>query len=286
MTSGEHRGDAMRGRVVLVTGSTDGIGKATALGLAKIGATVVLHGRSKDRCLSTADEIRRLSGNTQIDFVVADLSSQKQIRRLADDITGRYTAIHVLVNNAGVYLNDRSTTEDGLEMTFAVNHAAPFLLTLLLLDSLRSGAPSRIVNVSSVTHMQARLDFDNLQGEKKYHPYGAYAISKLGNILFTYEIAERLRGTQVTANCLHPGVIATKLLKAGFPTSGGSSTVVGAATSVFLASAPELEGVTGKYYVNMKQESSSPTSHHPDIRRRLWDVTARLCNLSADSFFS
>lgn len=276
----------MKGRTVLVTGATDGIGKETALGLAAMGATVLVHGRDGARCRTVVDDIRRLTGKTDAETFVADLSSQQQIRRLASDIHEQHGGLHVLINNAGVYVPSRQTTGEGLEMTFAVNHVAPFLLTHLLIDLLKAGAPARIVNVSSTSHTQARLDFDNLQGEKKYHPYGAYALSKLGNVFFTYEIAKRLEGTGVTANCLHPGVIDTKLLRAGFPSLTGAAVPDGAATSIYVASAFNVEGVTGRYFVKKKEEPSSPLSHDRAVRKQFWDVTARLCHCDPDTAFS
>lgn len=215
----------MKDKIVLITGSTDGIGKETALQLAQLGATVIVHGRSTERCQATRDDIRQATGNPNVDCVVADLSSQRQVRQMAADIIVRYDRLHVLINNAGVILLKRQLTEDGLETTFAVNHLAPFLLTLLLLDLLKKSAPARIITVSSTVHYDEQIKFDNLQGERDYYGLGAYKVSKLGNVLFTFELAERLKGTGVTANCLHPGVVATKLLDTGWGWSNGLSSV-------------------------------------------------------------
>ena len=200
----------MKNKIVLITGSTDGIGKETALQLAQRGATVIVHGRSVDRCQAACDDIRRATGNSNVDFVVADLSSQRQVRRMAAEIQERTDRLHVLINNAGVIVLTRQVTEDGLEATFAVNHLAPFLLTHLLLDRLKASAPARIINVSSTVHYDAQIKLDNLQSEKNYNGINAYKLSKLGNVLFTFELADRLEGLDVTANCLHPGVVATK----------------------------------------------------------------------------
>ena len=178
----------MQGKIILVTGSTDGIGKETARQLAELGASVIVHGRHADRCEAARDEIRATTGNSRVDFVAADLSSQRQVRQMAAEIIARYDRLHVLINNAGVILLQRQLSEDGLEMSFAVNHLAPFLLTHLLLDRLKQSAPARIINVSSTVHYDAPLKFDNLQGERKYNGVEAYKIAKLGNVLFTYEL--------------------------------------------------------------------------------------------------
>ncbi len=190
----------MKGQIVLVTGSTDGIGKQTALELARLGAHVLVHGRSQERAAAARDEIRRQVDNAQVAEIVGDLASLGEVRQLAATLQQRYDRLDVLINNAGVFMNERRLTEDGLEMTFAVNHLAPFLLTQLLMNSLRAAPKARIITVSSVAHQRARVDFYNLQGERNFNGYGAYALSKLWNILFKYELAERLAGTGITAN--------------------------------------------------------------------------------------
>ena len=238
----------MKDKIVLITGSTDGIGKETALQLAQLGATVIVHGRNAERCQVACDDIRRATSNPNVDFVVADLSSQPEVRRMAVEVLARTDRLHVLINNAGVIVLKRQLTEDGLEMTFAVNHLAPFLLTNLLLDRLKSSAPARIVNVSSMVHYDAPLKFDNLQSEKNYNGITAYKQSKLGNVLFTFELAERLKGSGVTVNCLHPGIVATKLLDTGWGWSNGLSSAQGAALSVYLATSPAVENMTGKHF--------------------------------------
>ena len=239
--------DSMHNKVILITGSTDGIGREAALELAARGFTVFVHGRSIFRARNVAEEIRTATGNKHAEVLAADLSSQRQVRELASEISKRCDSLDVLINNAGVFMNERQVTEDGLELSFAVNHLAPFLLTNLLLGLLQKSTPARIITVSSMVHAQGRVDFSDLQSEKRFVGYDAYALSKLGNVLFTYELAERLQGTGVTANCLHPGVIATKLLRAAFE-SDGASPAEGAATMLYLATSPEVEQVTGRYY--------------------------------------
>src|SRR5918993_383875 len=218
----EKHGGGMREKICLITGATSGIGRATAMGLANMGAGVVMVGRDRGRGEAAMADIKEKSANTSVDLMLADVSSQEEIRRLADEFKEAYPRLDVLINNAGVFRSERITTADRLETTFAVNHLAYFLLTNLLLDRLKAGAPSRIVNVASADHSNAAIDFDDLQGEKGYRGAKAYSQSKLANVLFTYELARRLQGTGVTANCLHPGVIATKLLAdyVGVPVAG------------------------------------------------------------------
>jgi NAD(P)-dependent dehydrogenase (short-subunit alcohol dehydrogenase family) len=269
--------EAMKGKVVLVTGSTDGIGKETALELARMGATVILHGRHPGRCQQALDECIRESGNRHLGCFAADLSSLHEVRRLAEDIRRQYSRLDVLINNAGIFMTHRHLSDDGFELTFVVNHLAPFLLTQLLLDLLRATAPSRIVTVTSAAHQRGQLDFENLQGEKQYTGYGAYALSKLANVLFTIELAARLAGTGVTANCFHPGTIGTKLLRQGFGRTSGSSVKEGAVTAVYLAADPDVALVSGKYFVKKREEPPSQAAGDAVLREKLWDVSARLC---------
>lgn len=270
----------MKSSVVVITGSTDGIGRQAALELAATGATIVVHGRDRARGQKAVSEIRSATGNEHVDLLIADLSSLRQVRGLANEILVRYHRIDVLINNAGVYMKTRVLTEDGAELTFAVNHLAPFLLTNLLLERLKKSSPARIITVSSVAHMRGTLDFDNLQGEKTFGAYEAYSRSKLANVLFTYELARRLEGTGVTANCLHPGVIATKLLRAGFSFSG-APVENGASTIVYLATSPEVEKVSGGYFENRRAVSSSRLTHNEDCQKRLWEVSEGLSGLSS-----
>jgi NAD(P)-dependent dehydrogenase (short-subunit alcohol dehydrogenase family) len=270
-------------KIVLVTGSTDGIGKETARQLAQLGATVIVHGRHADRCEAARDEIRASTGNPRVDFVAADLSSQRQVRQLAAEISAGYDRLHVLVNNAGVILLQRQLSEDGLEMSFAVNHLAPFLLTNLLLDVLKASAPARIVNVSSTVHYDAAISFDNLQGERRYNGVEAYKAAKLGNVLFTCELAERLKGSGVTVNCLHPGVVSTKLLDTGWGWSNGLSPAQGAALSVYLATSPEVAQISGQYFEGKLPGGASPKAVDVNLRRKFWDVSAQLTGMKRDS---
>jgi len=267
----------------MVTGSTDGIGKQTAWELADTGAKVLIHGRNRKKCESTRGEIEKGTGNNQLKIYVADFSSLRQVRELAEEIKSSQDRLDVLVNNAGVYQDSRQITEDGMEMTFQVNHLAPFTLTLLLLDLLFQSTPARIVNVASTTHQSATVDFDNLQGEKYYEGYTAYALSKLGNILFTYELARQLEGKGITVNCLHPGSINTKLLRAGF-SSVGHDVSYGAQTPVYLATSPEVEGVTGKYFRHEQETDSSSLSYDRGLQEKFWKVSEELANIKASDY--
>lgn len=265
----------MNPKTILITGATDGIGKATARALAQQGHTVILHGRQVARGQAAVAEVRQAAGHERVDFLAADLSSMRQVRELAGTVLARYPQLHVLINNAGIFMNERQVTEDGFEMTLAVNHLAPFLLTNLLLDRMKESAPARIITVSSVAHQRGQIDFNDLQGARTFGGYKAYAQSKLANVLFTYELAARLTGSQVTANCLHPGVVGTKLLQTGFGI-GGATPESGARTSVYLASAPDVETISGAYFDNQRAVSSAPHSHDATVRRRLWEISQQL----------
>jgi len=279
----------MAGKVCMVTGANAGIGKATVQGLANIGATVVMVCRSRERGEVALSEIKKQSSNDRISLLVADLSSQGEIRKLAADFKGQHSKLHVLVNNAGIIPRKREVTLDGFETQFAVNHLAPFLLTNLLLDVLKSSAPARIVTVASDMHRGATLDFDDLQSEQSYGPVRVYCRTKLANVLFTCELARRLEGTGVTANCLHPGVVATKLLAdaMGVPSALRSTTRLigskpekGAKTSIYLAASPEVEGVSGKYFIKQKAVEPSQASSDENTASRLWRVSAELTGIS------
>ena len=279
---------SMSGRICMVTGANAGIGKATALGLAKMGGTVVMVCRSRERGEATLAEIKQESGNASVHLLLADLSSQDDIRRLAAAFNAKVPALHVLINNAGIIPRKRTVTGEGFETQFAVNHLAYFLLTHLLLDILKASAPARIVTVSSQVHHGASIDFDDLQSERTYRPTRVYASTKLANVLFTYELARRLEGTGVTANCLHPGSVATNLLADFLPTPlrfvtkiVGVSPEKGAQTPLYLATSPEVEEVTGKYFVNQKPAASSKPSYDRDLARRLWQVSEKLTGAQA-----
>lgn len=265
----------MSGRLVLVTGATSGIGRATAFELARRGLRVIVHGRDAARLDETVEHIGRETGVTP-ERALADFSSLAEVRSLAEDVTERFGALDVLINNAGLLLHRRRLTPDGLETTFAVNTLAPFLLTRLLLPALDAAAPSRIVNVSSAAHRAiSRVDFDDLQSERHYGGYRAYALSKLGNILVTYGQAERLDAGRTTCNCLHPGTISTKLLHAGLG-FGGAPVEKGARVPVHLATSEDVEGVTGRYFTDEEPTLSSPLSYDEDLRERFWTECERL----------
>jgi len=286
----EKHGSGMDEKVCLITGATSGIGKATATGLANMGASVVMIGRDRGRGEAALAEVKEKSTGASLNLMLADLSSQEEIRRLADEVKESYPRVDVLINNAGVIRSERITTADGLETTFAVNHLAHFLLTNLLLDALKASAPSRIVNVASGEQRNGTIDFDDLQGEKGYKGAKAYSQSKLATVLFTYELARRLEGTGVTANCLHPGVVGTNL---GSGVSGVFGFTVraltplmkspekGAETSVYLASSPEVEGLSGRYFAKKAEARSSDASYDERLARRLWEASADLTNLPA-----
>jgi retinol dehydrogenase-14 len=283
-------GGPMAGRTVLVTGGTGGIGSATALGLATLGAHLAITGRDRGRAEGAACEFRAAGGG-RVDVFVADLSSRSEVRRLADEVLQRLSRIDVLVNNVGGYWNTRHVTADGLERTFALNHLAPFLLTNLLLDRLQQSAPARVVTVSSNAQAMGRIDLDDLQGRRSYSGARAYDQSKLANVLFTYELARRLQGSAVTANALHPGVVSTafgaedpgRLQRLFLPVMRPfmKAPAQGAATSIHVASAPGLEQVTGRYFANSRPQRSSKRSYDEAAAARLWQVSADLVGLTA-----
>jgi len=262
-------------KTILVTGSTDGIGKQTALELARMGANVIIHGRDPQRLQATREELIRISGNNNIDSLLADFSSLAQVIQMADEILAKYMQLDVLVNNAGVFLLDRKITTDGLEMNFQVNHLAPFLLTNLLLPLLRKNSPARIVSVSSALHSKTILDFENLQGEKNFSGIQAYALSKLGNIYMTLELAEKVAGSGVTANCLHPGGVDTKMLRTAMHMTG-ISVEEGAAPSVYLASSPDVAEITGKYFYHKEVGRLSEIASDTAARKRFWKISETL----------
>ena len=281
----QSRSGPMAGRTALVTGGTSGIGRATALGLAAMGAHLAITGRDRERTEDAAREIRG-AGAGQVDVFVADLSAQSQVRRLAAEVLERLPRIDVLVNNAGGFWNTRHVTADGLERTFALNHLAPFLLTSLLLGRLKRTAPARVVTVSSNVQAHGRIDFDDLQAERSYSGARAYNQSKLANVLFTYELARRLEGTAVTANALHPGLVRTSFgaedpgavqrLFVPFVRPFMKAPARGAATSIQLASAPGLEHVTGRFFAGGKPTRSSERSYDRAAAARLWQVSTEL----------
>ena len=280
----------MIGKICMVTGATNGIGKATAQALAKMGATVVIVGRSAPKTAQLVEEIRAASGNQNVNSLLADLSSQQEVRRLADEFKLHYSQLHVLINNAGGTFMTRQLSVDGIEMTFALNHLAYFLLTNLLLDTLTASAPARIINVSSDAHSGGKIDFDNLQGERSYSGFGPYGNSKLANILFTTELASRLEGTNVTVNALHPGLVNTgfgknnpgllmKIMGAVIPLIARSPEK-GAETSIYLASSPEVQDISGKYFVACKVTQPAPQASDRAVALILWNVSAEMAHLA------
>lgn len=278
----------MKNKITLVTGATAGIGLETAKGIAKTGATVVLVGRDQAKGEKVIAEIKKETGNQNIELLVADLFSLEAIRGLAEDFKAKYSRLDILVNNAGAIFDRRETTVDGCEKTFALNHLSYFLLTNLLLDTIKQSAPARIVSVSSIAHTFAgKIDFDDLQFEKKkFSAMGAYGQSKLMNVLFTYELARRLEGTNVTANCLHPGGVASnfadntggvlKMIAWLYKNTFAISSAKGAETSVFLATSLEVENVTGKYFDNQREKQSSKISYDVEMQKSLWNVSEQI----------
>lgn len=283
------RVDPMDGRTVVITGGNSGVGKATAVALAGAGARVVITARDEARGRRAVDDIRRASGSDSVDLVVFDLGDLGAVRHGARQLLDRCEQIHVLVNNAGLVLSHRTETKDGLEATFAINHLGPFLLTRELIGCLEESSPARVVNVASTAHRSARrgLDFDDLQSERHYAGMRAYSRSKLANILFTTELARRLSGTGVTANCVHPGTVGT-----GFARDGDASGLLafgvklikpfiltpeqGARTSVYLASSPEISEVTGRYFIKCRPRKPSAAARDEASAARLWRVSEEL----------
>jgi len=283
----------MTGKTVLITGATGGIGRATAEGLAGLGSRVAITGRDLARTKAAAAEIAAATGNPLIDAYAGDLSSQADVRRLADEVMQAYPRLDVLVNNVGGFWARRHPTADGLEHTFALNHLAPFLLTNLLLDRLIASAPARVVTLSSGAQSMGRIDFDDLQGERGYSGQKAYNQSKLANVMFTYELARRLDGTGVTATVLHPGLVRTAFgaedpspfWKVFIPLTRPlmKTPDQGAQTPIYLASSPEVEGVSGKYFANRKLKTSNKAAYDTAAATRLWQVSAELVGLATSA---
>ena len=277
---------ALQGKVTMVTGANAGMGKEIARALAKMGATVVMVSRDLGRGEAARAEVQAQSGNDAVELLLADLSSQQSIRHLVQEFTARHTQLHVLVNNVGVTLPRRSVTVDGLETVFATNHLAPFLLTNLLLPVLKASTPARVVTVSSGVHSMGKINFDDLQSERRYREIRVYNQSKLASMLFSYELARRLEGTGVTANVLEPGFVKTNMA-VPFPFSLFSAMRVsaeqGAQTAIYLASSPDVEGVSGKYFSHKGvATNSSKVSYDESIARRLWQISAELTQLPTD----
>ena len=274
----------IKGKICLVTGASSGIGLATAWQLAKQGATVVMVARDDDRGRAAKAKVIDKSGNPNVHLFLADFASLNQVRSLAHKFLAQFPALHVLINNAAIVPLKREISEDGYELQFAVNHLAPFLLTNLLLPLMKTSRSARIINVTSMVHSWASIDFDDLQSERGYDPSDVYSMTKLANILFTVHLDKELQGSGVTVNSLHPGIINTKLYK-NFMGSGGPSSAEdselehGAASSVYLATSPELVDISGKYFANQKERQPSTSSQNKETARQLWKVSAELAGL-------
>ena len=277
----------MNGKVCLVTGATDGIGKVSARVLAELGAKVIIVGRNPEKSAIVLAELRSISGNENIDLLMADLAVMQEVRDLAEQVISRYDRIDVLLNNAGGYFTKHEITSDGLEMTFALNHMSYFLLTNKLMELLKYSAPARIVNVSSDAHYGVDMEFENLNGEQEYKAWKAYQKSKLANVLFTYELLKKVPGN-ITVNCLHPGFVATNF---GHNNGGFFGPVLkiaqrisaidpeeGAKTSIFLCSAPEIKGASGKYFYKCQPKTSSQESRNMDTGKRLWQISSDIAS--------
>ncbi|MFY2562553.1 SDR family oxidoreductase [Corallococcus terminator] len=273
------------GKVCLITGATGGIGLETAKALGRLGATLVLVGRDPARTQAAVDAVNQSVAGARVDTILADLSSLQAVRALADTFRSRYSRLDVLLNNAGLIIDRREVTVDGLEATFATNHLAPFLLTHLLMDTLKSSGPARVINVSSDAHYVGKLDLTDLQSERRYDGFRVYATSKLANILFTHSLAKRLEGTGVTTNALHPGTVRSGF---GHNTKGFFRWIVklggpfflsaksGARTSIYLASSPEVDGVSGKYFFRCRKRKPSAAARDDALAEQLWRESARL----------
>lgn len=276
----------VNGKICLITGGTNGIGKAAAAALAKLGAQVVIVGRNAERCAATVSEIRAQTGNPSVEALIADLSSMAEVRRVAAEFKAKHDRLHVLVNNAGAIFFERKLSVDGYEVTFALNHLAYFLLTNLLLDTLKASAPARVITVSSDAHKTFAVDLNDLQNTR-FSGFRSYGRSKAMNVMFAYELARRLEGTGVTSNVLHPGVIRSGFGKNNsrlliqifnFFQRFGKTPEEGAETIVYLASAPEVEGVTGKYWDKKQAVSSAKATYDKTAWRRLWEASEKLIN--------
>jgi NAD(P)-dependent dehydrogenase (short-subunit alcohol dehydrogenase family) len=271
----------MIGKICLVTGATNGLGKVTALALARTGATVVGVGRTREEIEAAKAEMGDSAAS--LVFLQADLSSQAQIRHLVSEFKSQYERLHVLINDAGALFSSYRESVDGIEMTFALNHLGYFLLTNLLLDMIRASVPARIINVSSTAHEGNTIDFDDLGHRRNYDGWTAYGTSKLANLLFTYELARRLQGTGVTVNAVHPGVVNTNFFRAaGMNMRGSLTPEEGADTQIWLAQSVDVEGITGKYFVRRRETRSSHASYDKTVAQRLWEMSARMTGLAPE----
>lgn len=275
-------GQPLRGKTCLVTGASTGIGKATAGQLARLGAKVIMVCRSRERGERALLELQLALGSGNLYLLVADLSSQREVRRLAEEVRKNFAALHVLINNAGLFSATRQLSEDGIEKTLAVNHLAPFLLTRLLRDRLKASAPSRVINVGSAAYRQGRLRLEDLNFEQGYTGFAAYARSKLALLLQSLELAERLAGSGVTVNCLHPGLTATDIFRDFAPAwrlmlrPFSNSPQRAARSSVFLASDPGLQEVTGRFFIGRRPAVLTRQAQQAGLRKELWEISEAL----------
>ena len=277
---------SMRDKICVVTGATSGIGEETAKALALKGGFVIIVGRDLTKCVATVKRIKRFTGSTLVDYMCTDLSDLKQVRKLADELKQNYDHIDVLVNNAGAYIKTPYQSADGYEMTFALNYLSPFLLVSLLIDMLKKSEQGRIINVSSNAHFKGKIQLDDLQSKQQFEGLDVYAQSKLAILLFTNELARRLKNTHITVNALHPGLVATnfgknngwlrfylrRVIKGRYELSA----LDGARTSIYLATSPEVAHITGAYFVDGKQVKSSEDSYDQKLAKQLWDVSESL----------
>jgi NAD(P)-dependent dehydrogenase (short-subunit alcohol dehydrogenase family) len=282
-----HKAKIMKNKIVLITGGNAGIGKATAVGLSKMGATVVIACRSKERGMQAVEEIKKESGNQNVELLLMDLSSLRSVRKAAEEFKGKHRQLHVLINNAGAFIPKREVTEDGMEKTFVTNYLGHFLLTHLLLDTLKASAPARIVNVAS-RHTGIKINLDDLMLEKKYSIMGAVGPTKLGLVMFTKELAQKLKGSGVTVNSLHPGLVRTGLLKDTgfflrllFKLIPSVAPEKGAETSIYLASSPEVEGVSGKFFSDKKEAATSAEANNESKIKGLYEKSLRLAGMES-----
>jgi retinol dehydrogenase 14 len=289
VTKGKLSGNALSGKIAMITGANSGIGEQTALAFAKMGASVVMVCRDSSKGEAARKVIVERSGNKAVELMVADLASLASVRGLVSKFKDLHNRLHILVNNAGLIMGKRVVTTDDLEATFEVNYLSHFLLTLLLLDTMKASAPSRIVNVTSNAHFGGKMDFDDLQEEKGYGAMRSYSQSKLAQVLFTYELARKLEGTGVTVNAVHPGVVRTR-----WGDEGGTMGIFirlarpfmlspekGAQTSIYVASSPDAEGVSGKYWEKKKEHPSSKESYNENEERLLWVMSSKLAGIDA-----
>ena len=273
----------MHGKICLVTGSSSGLGKATALGLAQLGATVILGCRDKQRGEAALAEIKIASGNQMVELMLIDLSLQHSVRSIIAEFESRFDRLDVLINNAGVFKNQRILTVDGLETMFATNHLGPFLLTNLLMNKLKSSSSARVLSITAPS--TTSLDFDDLQGEKKFNAYTAFGASKMCNLLFTYELARRLEGTHITANAIHPGLVKSGIMReAAAPVRWltyliSTAPQKAAETPTYYASSPEVEGITGMFFKDKQAIDSNPYSKNQEIQNHLWEISISLTKL-------